>query len=218
MSKVSGESSQNEKLAGSFGFARPASRGRDFSPGCKMRPGNESAKRFTREGRMIAVDTNLLLYAHREDSPWHDAAPAKITAIAEAKSPWAIPWPCIHEFLAIVTHPRIYSPPTPLAVVINQVEAWLESPSLVLLAEVKATGRSFARRLSKAVSAVLKSMMLVSLRSAATMASVSCGLPIVTSAASQHSASSTRSWGKGREPTEKLDSQCHWSLTAIFPA
>jgi toxin-antitoxin system PIN domain toxin len=86
---------------------------------------------------MIAVDTNLLVYAHREDSSWHDAALAKIIALAEAKSPWAIPWPCIHEFLAVVTHPRIYSPPTPLAAAINQVEAWLESPSLVLLAETQ---------------------------------------------------------------------------------
>ncbi len=84
---------------------------------------------------MIAVDTNLLVYAHREDSPWHDPALAKIKELAEAKSPWAIPWPCIHEFLAIVTHPRIYSPPTPLAAAINQVEAWFESPSLVLLSE-----------------------------------------------------------------------------------
>ena len=64
---------------------------------------------------MIAVDTNLLVYAQREDSPWHDAALTKITELAEAKSPWSIPWPCIHEFLAIVAHPRIYSPPTPLA-------------------------------------------------------------------------------------------------------
>lgn len=86
---------------------------------------------------MIAVDTNMLVYAHREDSPWHDAALAKITALAEAKSPWAISWPCIHEFLAIVIHPRIYSPPTPLAAAINQVEAWFESPSLVLLAETE---------------------------------------------------------------------------------
>ena len=86
---------------------------------------------------MIAVDTNLLVYAHREDSPWHDAALTKITELAEAKSPWAIPWPCIHEFLAIVTHPRIYSPPTPLAAAINQIEAWFESPSLVLLAETE---------------------------------------------------------------------------------
>jgi len=34
-----------------------------------------------------------------------------------------------------VSHPRIYSPPTPLAAAIDQIEAWLESPSLVLLAE-----------------------------------------------------------------------------------
>ena len=86
---------------------------------------------------MIAVDTNLLVYAHREDSAWHDAALAKITELAEAKSPWSIPWPCIHEFFAIVTHPRIYSPPTPLAAAINQIEAWFESPSLVLLAETE---------------------------------------------------------------------------------
>ena len=86
---------------------------------------------------MIAVDTNLLVYAQREDSPWHDAALTKITELAEAKSPWSIPWPCIHEFLAIVAHPRIYSPPTPLAAAINQVEAWFESPSLVLLAETE---------------------------------------------------------------------------------
>lgn len=86
---------------------------------------------------MIAVDTNILVYAHREESPWHDSAMARVTELAEAKSPWAIPWPCIHEFLAIVTHPRIYSPPTPLAKAIDQVEAWFESPSLVLLAETE---------------------------------------------------------------------------------
>ena len=70
---------------------------------------------------MIGVDTNLLVYAHREDSPWHEAAYAR--------------WPCLHEFLAIVTHPRIYAPPTTLAAAIDQVDAWLESPSLTLLAE-----------------------------------------------------------------------------------
>lgn len=86
---------------------------------------------------MIAVDTNLLVYAHREDSSWHDAAYTKIMELAEGRGPWAIPWPCLHEFLAVVTHPRIYSPPTPLAAAIDQGEAWLESPSLVLLAETE---------------------------------------------------------------------------------
>jgi toxin-antitoxin system PIN domain toxin len=84
---------------------------------------------------VIALDTNLLVYAHREDAAFHDAATAVVTELAEGRAPWAIPWPCVHEFLAIVTHPRIYRPPTPLAAALDQVDAWLESPSLVLLAE-----------------------------------------------------------------------------------
>ena len=54
---------------------------------------------------------------------------------AESAMPWAIPWPCVHEFLGVVTHPKIYSPPTPLSRAIEQVEAWLTAPSLVLLGE-----------------------------------------------------------------------------------
>jgi toxin-antitoxin system PIN domain toxin len=84
------------------------------------------------------LDTNLLVYAHREDSPWHAEAFKAVAGLAEGTPPWAIPWPCVHEFLAIVTHPRIYNPPTPLAAALDQIDAWLESPSLVVLAE--ATG------------------------------------------------------------------------------
>lgn len=84
---------------------------------------------------MIAVDTNILVYSHREDSEWNRAAFASVRTLAESPALWAIPWPCVHEFLAIVTHPRIYDPPTPLAVAIRQVQAWIESPSLVLLSE-----------------------------------------------------------------------------------
>ena len=84
---------------------------------------------------MIAVDTNLLVYAHRAESEWHERAAACIRERAEARTLWAIPWPCIHEFLAIVTHPRIWDPPTPTEAALEQLEAWLESPSLVLLAE-----------------------------------------------------------------------------------
>ncbi|HLJ19367.1 MAG TPA: TA system VapC family ribonuclease toxin [Stellaceae bacterium] len=84
---------------------------------------------------MIAVDTNLLVYAHREDSPFHNAAFDRIADLAAGPASWAIPWPCVHEFLAIVTHPRIYAPPTPLTAALDQVSAWLESPTLVLLTE-----------------------------------------------------------------------------------
>jgi toxin-antitoxin system PIN domain toxin len=84
---------------------------------------------------LIAVDTNILVYAHREDSPFHEAASRRMVDLAEGSASWAVPWPCVHEFLAIVTHPRIYEPPTPLPRAIDQVEAWLESPTLMLLAE-----------------------------------------------------------------------------------
>lgn len=50
-------------------------------------------------------------------------------------TPIHIAWPSLHEFLAIVTHPRIYERPTPVVRALAQIEAWLESPSLVLLAE-----------------------------------------------------------------------------------
>lgn len=84
---------------------------------------------------MIAVDTNLLVYAHRRDSPWHERASERIRELAEGSEPWALPWPCVHEFLAIVTHERIFAPPSTLPRATEQVAAWLESPTLVLLAE-----------------------------------------------------------------------------------
>ena len=84
---------------------------------------------------MIAVDTNILVYAHREDSEWHGPAERAVRGLAEGAAGWTIPWPCVHAFLAIVTHPRIFKTPTPLLAALDQVEAWFESPSLVRVAE-----------------------------------------------------------------------------------
>jgi uncharacterized protein len=84
---------------------------------------------------MIAVDTNILVYAHRRDTPTHEAAAAAVKRLAEGHSPWAIPWPCVHEFLSVATNPRIFKPPTPPEAAIRQVEIWMESPTLRLLGE-----------------------------------------------------------------------------------
>lgn len=86
---------------------------------------------------MIAVDTNLLVYAHRRDSRFHTAAEAVVRELAEGRARWAIPWPCLHEFLAVVTHPQIYDPPSPIATALGQVTAWLGSPRLVLISEAR---------------------------------------------------------------------------------
>jgi len=84
---------------------------------------------------MIAVDTNILVYAHRADSAWHARADEVLTELAEGTAAWAIPWPCLYEFYAVVTHPKIYDPPTPAEDALIQIGRWLESPTLVLLHE-----------------------------------------------------------------------------------
>jgi len=84
---------------------------------------------------VIAVDTNLLVYAHRRDAPFHSDAASAVRSLAEGTAAWAIPWPCVHEFLAIATHPRIYDPPSTGEQALQQVEAWLASPSVRTLGE-----------------------------------------------------------------------------------
>jgi toxin-antitoxin system PIN domain toxin len=98
---------------------------------------------------LIALDTNLLVYAHRRDSPWHEVAAARVRALAEGSANWAIPWPCLQEFLGLVTHARIYAPPTPLTKALAQVSAWLESPTLALLAEGEGYWGVLARLLER---------------------------------------------------------------------
>ena len=84
---------------------------------------------------MIAIDTNILVYAHRKDSTFHPSAFKKIKEIAESGLDWAIPWPCLHEFFAIATHPKIYTPPSTNEQALRQIELWMDSPTLHLIGE-----------------------------------------------------------------------------------
>jgi len=98
---------------------------------------------------VTAVDTNILVYAHRADSTWHHPADAIVAELAEGKSTWAIPWPCIYEFFAIVTRPRIYKPPTPNGDALIQIRNWLETPSLLLLHEGEGLWETLEELLAK---------------------------------------------------------------------
>jgi toxin-antitoxin system PIN domain toxin len=84
---------------------------------------------------VIAVDTNLLVYAHRQDSDFHDPAITALKGLAESNERWAIPWPCVHEFLAITTHPKIFNPPSPLGLVLKAMDIWLNSPGCEMIGE-----------------------------------------------------------------------------------
>jgi uncharacterized protein len=84
---------------------------------------------------LIAVDTNILVHAHRLDSPWHAPAAARLKELAEGSSSWGLPWPCVHEFYSIVTHQKVFAPPSTAQQAFQQINAWLESPTILLLHE-----------------------------------------------------------------------------------
>lgn len=83
---------------------------------------------------MIAVDTNLLVYAHRADMPQHVDAAKALRSLAEGGAPWAIPWPCIHEFYAAVTS-RAFKPATTPKLAWAAIRNLAMSPSLRWLGE-----------------------------------------------------------------------------------
>jgi toxin-antitoxin system PIN domain toxin len=82
---------------------------------------------------MIAVDTNILVYAHQQQSAFHEAAYQTIQTLAEGSSAWGIPIACVSEFLSIVTNSKFSNQCSTYEQALAQMEAWLESPSLHLL-------------------------------------------------------------------------------------
>ena len=96
---------------------------------------------------MIAVDTNILVYAHRAELAKHEPAAAKLVALAEGPAAWALPVFCLGEFLRVVTHPRLFDPPFTAAEACRALERVLSSPSL----EVISPGPSFPELLAEAV-------------------------------------------------------------------
>ena len=87
---------------------------------------------------MIAVDTNLLVYAHRTDSEFHAESKALVESLSAGTETWSIPWPCVHEFLAIVTNPRIFKKPTPLAMALATMRNVHDNAGAEFLAEGEA--------------------------------------------------------------------------------
>ena len=84
---------------------------------------------------MQALDTNILVYAENRVDPRHAVAREILDELSEGPVPWAIPWPCVYEYLRIVTHPRTFHPPFPMPDVIEDLGRILNSPALVLLHE-----------------------------------------------------------------------------------
>lgn len=82
---------------------------------------------------MIAVDSNLLVFAHRGESPLHAAAVRALGELAQSPRNWAIPMPCVHEFYATVTSTKC-RPASTVA------QAWSMIDRLVALSNVRLIG------------------------------------------------------------------------------
>ncbi len=84
---------------------------------------------------MIAVDTNVFVYAHRPEAPLHRDAARVVRALAESGRTWGIPFHVLVEFAAVVSSPRIWKVPSSREQVAAQVKAWRSSPGLRILGD-----------------------------------------------------------------------------------
>jgi toxin-antitoxin system PIN domain toxin len=82
---------------------------------------------------VIAIDTNVLVYAHREEFAKHPAARRQLSELAEGQARWALPVFCIGEFLRLITHPRLFDPPYTADEGCEALQRILSSPSLIVL-------------------------------------------------------------------------------------
>ena len=82
---------------------------------------------------MIAIDTNVLVSAHRGDSQWHAPARRALGELSGQGRFWGIPSACLSEFLSVVTGFRGAVQPTPVEIAIQQAQEWLGSGGAAIL-------------------------------------------------------------------------------------
>lgn len=84
---------------------------------------------------MIAIDTNVLVHAFRRDSPHHDAANRAVSERIAARRPTAIPWPCVHEFVAVTTNRRAFAQPSSASESLDAIAQLLVQDAVLPLGE-----------------------------------------------------------------------------------
>ncbi len=84
---------------------------------------------------MLLFDVNIWVYAHREDSPNHNQYRHFVESVMENDNPFAVSTLTLSGFVRIVTHPKIFNPPSPIPTalrfcnqVINHQDAVLVTP------------------------------------------------------------------------------------------
>ena len=84
---------------------------------------------------MIAVDTNVLVYAADEDSAFHNACRNWLERQRASPDAWYSTWSIVYEFLRVTTHPRVMRRPWPVVEAWNFIDGLLASPGLEVLVQ-----------------------------------------------------------------------------------
>jgi uncharacterized protein len=82
---------------------------------------------------MLVVDTNVLVYAADQDSPFHAACRNWLDGQRLRPDGWYTTWPILYDFLRVVTHPRVMRRPWDISSAWDFVTALLSSPGLTVL-------------------------------------------------------------------------------------
>ncbi len=83
---------------------------------------------------MIAVDTNILVYAFNSAAAEHARADETMRLLTEGSS-WGLPWSAVHEFITVVTSQRFAQRRAPVELALQAVDVWVSAPTVVLLSE-----------------------------------------------------------------------------------
>src|SRR5438445_115451 len=82
---------------------------------------------------MILPDVNVLVYAHRGDAPDHPRFARWLEDVARGDAAFGLAQLVLSGFLRVVTHPRIFVPPTPLEDALTFIEGLRARPNCVLV-------------------------------------------------------------------------------------
>jgi len=80
---------------------------------------------------MILTDVNVLVYAHRSDAPNHAAYREWLEKLINGDQAYGFSDLVLSGFLRIVTHPRVFNPPSDLTSALAFVEAIRSQPNAV---------------------------------------------------------------------------------------
>ena len=94
----------------------------------------------------FAVDSNIVIYAFNRDSEFHEKAKSFIESKASMSETWAIPWPTVHAFLRITTHPSILTKPLSCDHAWDAIHQIIDLPHVRLISEDDGQFRDFYER------------------------------------------------------------------------